>query len=109
MPDNVVELAAGSKFNKLKGALAKKGARNPAALAAWIGKKKYGAAGFEALAKKGEKKAKAVAATNFRIGQAVECAGETGVVVSRNNGLVIVHTAYGYRAIDAGNVKVIET
>lgn len=47
-------------FQKLKDMLAAKGAVDPAALAAHIGRKKYGAAGFAALAAKGraEKKVK---------------------------------------------------
>ena len=43
-------------FKKLEGQLAAKGAHNPAGLAAAIGRKKYGAAGFVALAKKSRKK-----------------------------------------------------
>lgn len=44
-----------SKFAKLQGKLAKKGASNPAALAAWIGRKKYGKAGFAAKAAAGRR------------------------------------------------------
>lgn len=47
-----------SRFNKLKGTLAAKGAANPAALAAYIGRKKYGKAGFAALSAAGRAKAK---------------------------------------------------
>ena len=32
----------GGRFKKLKGKLKKKGAKDPGALAAWIGRKKYG-------------------------------------------------------------------
>ena len=42
-------------FEKTKQALAAKGAKNPAALAAWIGRKKYGKAKFQAAAAKGKK------------------------------------------------------
>lgn len=35
-------LGSGSRFKSLKGKLAKRGARNPGALAAYIGRKKYG-------------------------------------------------------------------
>lgn len=37
-----MELGDGGRFAKLKAALKKKGAKNPVALAAWIGRKKYG-------------------------------------------------------------------
>jgi hypothetical protein len=47
-----------SKFNRLKGKLAKKGARNPAALAAHIGRKKYGKAGMAKKAAAGRRKAR---------------------------------------------------
>lgn len=46
-----------SKFNKLKAKLGKqKGISNPAALAASIGRKKYGKKGFAKLAAKGRKR-----------------------------------------------------
>jgi hypothetical protein len=45
-----------AKFGKLVASLAARGARDPEALAAWIGKKKYGAAGMKAKAKAGEAK-----------------------------------------------------
>ena len=55
--DGAIELAtfagakpgSGKNFAKLKGTLAKRGARNPGALAAWIGRKKYGKKGFAKL------------------------------------------------------------
>jgi hypothetical protein len=40
---------SGKNFAKLKGALAKRGAHNPGALAAYIGRKKYGRKGFAKL------------------------------------------------------------
>lgn len=57
MSDDDIELAY-MGFNKLKGALAKKGARNPGALAAYIGRKKYGKRFVKAIAagRKGNKK-----------------------------------------------------
>jgi hypothetical protein len=42
-------LGSGARFAELKGKLAKKGATNPGALAAWIGRKKYGKKKFQAL------------------------------------------------------------
>ncbi len=45
-----------SRFDKLAGKLAAKGARDPKALAAWIGRKKYGQEGFAALAAAGRRK-----------------------------------------------------
>jgi len=42
-------------FQKTKQALAAKGAKSPAALAAWIGRKKYGKEKFQAAAAKGKK------------------------------------------------------
>jgi hypothetical protein len=44
-----------SGFQKTKQALAAKGAKDPAALAAWIGRKKYGKAKFQAAAAAGKK------------------------------------------------------
>ena len=52
------KLGSGARFKALKGKLAKKGAKNPGALAAWIGRKKYGKAKFQKLAAKGRKKGK---------------------------------------------------
>jgi len=46
----------GSKFDKLTKQLKKKGARTPKALAAWIGRKKYGKSTFQAMARAGRKK-----------------------------------------------------
>jgi hypothetical protein len=45
-----------AKFAKLSAQLAAHGAHDPAALAAWIGRKKYGKAGMAAKAKLGEAK-----------------------------------------------------
>jgi hypothetical protein len=48
----------GGRFQKLKKELAKKGAEDPGALAASIGRKKYGKAQFQKMAAKGKKRAK---------------------------------------------------
>jgi phage head maturation protease len=47
---DVAPLGTGARFKKLSAGLAAKGAHDPDALAAWIGKKKYGKAGFKKLA-----------------------------------------------------------
>lgn len=44
------KLGAGGRFKALTGALEKKGARSPKALAAWIGRKKLGTAKMGKLA-----------------------------------------------------------
>lgn len=46
-------------FKKLKAQLAAKGTRNPGAVAAAIGRRKYGAAGMTALSAAGRRKAAA--------------------------------------------------
>ena len=48
------KLGSGARFKKLKGELAAKGASDPGALAAWIGRKKYGKGRFQKLAAKGK-------------------------------------------------------
>lgn len=52
-----MKLGGGGRFAKLKGQLAKKGVRNPAAVAASIGRKKYGAKKMASMAAKGRKRA----------------------------------------------------
>jgi hypothetical protein len=47
-------LGQGGRFKALKEKLGKKGAKNPGALAAYIGRKKYGKARFQRLAAKGK-------------------------------------------------------
>lgn len=42
-------------FDKLSKQLGEKGAKNPKALAAWIGRKKYGKKAFQEAASKGKK------------------------------------------------------
>lgn len=49
---------AGTAFKKLTKKLAAKGASNPKALAAWIGRKKLGAKKFNAKAAAGRRKKK---------------------------------------------------
>lgn len=48
-------LGSGARFAALKGKLAKQGVRDPAALAASIGRKKYGKKKFQSLAAKGRR------------------------------------------------------
>lgn len=49
------KLGSGKRFATLKTKLAKKGASNPAALAAFIGRKKFGKKKFAQLSAKGKK------------------------------------------------------
>lgn len=49
------KLGSGARFKALEKKLAGKGVRNPAAVAASIGRKKYGAKKFAQLSKKGKK------------------------------------------------------
>jgi hypothetical protein len=49
-------LGSGKRFSSLKRSLARKGARNPGALAAHIGRKKYGAKKMSSMAAKGRKR-----------------------------------------------------
>jgi len=49
------KLGQGGRFAALKKGLAKKGAKNPGALAAWIGRRKYGAKKFAKLGAAGKK------------------------------------------------------
>ena len=48
----------GGRFQKLKKELGKKGVKDPGALAASIGRKKYGKEKFQQMAAKGKKRAK---------------------------------------------------
>lgn len=47
-------LGEGGRFRALAAKLAAKGATNPKALAAWIGRRKYGKARFQKLAAEGK-------------------------------------------------------
>lgn len=49
------KLGSGKRFSNLEHSLAKKGASNPGALAAFIGRKKYGAKRFAKLAARGRR------------------------------------------------------
>jgi len=50
------KLGSGARFKTLKKKLSRKGAKSPGALAAWIGRKKYGAKRMAKLSAKGRKK-----------------------------------------------------
>lgn len=50
------KLGSGKRFKQLKSKLAKKGARNPGALAASIGRKKFGKKRFAQLSARGRKR-----------------------------------------------------
>ncbi len=50
-----MKLGGGGRFAALKSKLGKQGASNPGALAAYIGRKKYGAAKMSKMAAKGKK------------------------------------------------------
>lgn len=49
------KLGSGKRFSQLKTKLAAKGAKDPGALAAFIGRKKFGNKKFASLSKKGKK------------------------------------------------------
>ena len=50
------KLGTGKRFKALTTKLSKKGAKNPKALAAWIGRKKYGKKKMTKMATKGRKR-----------------------------------------------------
>lgn len=50
------KVGSGERFQALKNKLAAKGAHDPAALAAYIGRKKYSKSGFQAMAAAGRTK-----------------------------------------------------
>lgn len=52
-----MKLGGGGRFAKLEKELSKKGVQDPAALAASIGRKKYGAEKFQKMATAGKKRA----------------------------------------------------
>lgn len=52
------KLGSGARFKALVGKLQKKGSRNPTALAAWIGRRKYGAKKMASMSAKGRKGSK---------------------------------------------------
>lgn len=47
---------SGKNFKSLSRSLAKKGAKNPGALAAWIGRRKYGNKGYAKLSSAGRRR-----------------------------------------------------
>lgn len=53
-PNASAPVGQGGRFAALEKSLSQKGAKNPAGLAASIGRKKYGAAKFSSLAQKGK-------------------------------------------------------
>lgn len=55
MPLRRAKLGVGARFKILKKKLAKRGAKSPGALAAWIGRKKYGKKRFQKLATRGKR------------------------------------------------------
>lgn len=52
------KLGSGARFSALKAKLSRKGIRNPGALAASIGRKKYGAKRFAKLGARGRRRGK---------------------------------------------------
>jgi len=52
---NKPKLGSGTRFKQLTSKLAKRGVKNPKALAAYIGRKKYGKKRFQQLAAKGKR------------------------------------------------------
>ena len=52
-----MKLGGGGRYEKLIGELEKKGVKDPAALSAAIGRKKYGKAQFQSLAANGRRRA----------------------------------------------------
>jgi hypothetical protein len=52
------KLGSGSRFKKVEESAKKSGARDPAAVAAAVGRKKYGAKKMEQLSNKGKRAAK---------------------------------------------------
>ncbi len=54
-PDSKAPVGEGGRFAALESKLEKRGAKSPGALAAWIGRKKYGKTGFQKLSVMGKK------------------------------------------------------
>lgn len=52
---NKAKLGTGTRFKQLTSKLSKQGVKNPKALAAYIGRKKYGKQRFQKLAAKGKR------------------------------------------------------
>ena len=51
-----MKMGGGGRYEKLIGSLEKQGAKDPAALAAYIGRKKLGKSKFQSLAAKGRRR-----------------------------------------------------
>jgi len=51
-----LKLGTGARFKALKTRLARRDAKSPGALAAWIGRRKYGKRRFQKLAAKGRRR-----------------------------------------------------
>lgn len=56
MKKRKAKLGSGARFKALKKDLSKKNVKSPGGLAAYLGRKKYGAKRFAALSRKGRKK-----------------------------------------------------
>ncbi len=54
----MARLGSGRRFRSLERQLARRGARDPAALAAWIGRRKYGKRRFQSMATAGRRRRK---------------------------------------------------
>ena len=92
-----------SRFSRLAAELAAKGAKNPRALAAHIGRKKYGRAGMAALAAKGRAKAAAKRRLHSGPGRSVEGGGEY-----RRRLPALVTRAYDFELRSRGNGRTLE-
>jgi len=90
-----------SRFSRLSSALAAKGAYNPDALAAHIGRKKYGRAGFAALAKAGRAKKRAKRAVK-KVAAAAMTGQMLGVELARPGAW---HTMNGNRTFTEVNLR----
>ena len=55
MKPSKAKLGSGARFKRLETTLEKKGAKNPSALAAWIGRKNEGKSAFQKLSVKARK------------------------------------------------------
>jgi hypothetical protein len=72
-------------FNALKGQLTQTGAKSPAALAAWIGRKKYGKEKFQAAAAKGKKLGEGAGCNHTMEGVMCEVHGESACPTKEND------------------------
>lgn len=72
-------------FNALKGQLTQTGAKSPAALAAWIGRKKYGKEKFQAAAAKDKKLGEGAGCNHTMEGVMCEVHGESACPTKEND------------------------